>query len=137
MPVKIALRIEPRDISPCWLMHKSQFFVILVEIGFPVVGYRPRGSVCPNGGWYSRGRSWFMSSFSRSKSRMILFPSVSNAAESSALMVSCTSAMTLSRSLGHRSWLSFAKEWRSPLTVLYANEERSPVEYGAVYQIQQ
>lgn len=43
VPVKIALRIEPRDVSPCWLMHISQLFVILVEIGFPVIGYRPRG----------------------------------------------------------------------------------------------
>ena len=72
-----------------------------------------------------------MSSFSATKSRMILMPSERNPAVSSAFIVCSTSAMVLVMSTGHRSRVSPSRWIDKPLTVLYANDDLSLVEYGA------
>lgn len=85
-------------------------------------------SVCENNKIDLRGRSRSMSSLSAINSRIILSPSDRNPAVSPALIVSSTSAITLVRSIGHRSKVSPDFRNSKPLTVLNANDDRSPVE---------
>ena len=55
-------------------------------------------------------------------------------AVSSAFIVCSTSAMVLVMSTGHRSRVSPSRWITKPLTVLDANDDLSPVEYGAINQ---